>query len=464
MDAQQNDGSPTGPRSWRPGALLPGLSPYQLVAVAFLIVIAAGTTLLMLPVARAGPGVANLHDALFTATSATCVVGLGVVDTGTYWTAFGQGVILALIQIGGLGIMAGASLIGIAVSRRLGLRTQAMAAEETRTVAVADVRRVVVGVTVISLAFEVLIATLLTMRFARGYDISWPEAAWDGIFHAVSAFNNAGFNLFPNGMAQFVTDPWVCLPIDAAVILGGLGFPVLWEIFRERRREPRRRLTSNTHIVLWMSAGLLIAGTLAFWLFERNNASTLQPLGPMGKLLASFTQSVMPRSAGLNTIDFGAVTPSTQLLTIILMFIGGASASTAGGIKVGTAAVAGASVWAQLRGDDEPVLARRGVPDGTIRQAYSLIFLFAATLLVGVLAILSLSDLDLGNALFETTSALTTTGLSTGATGTLPAPALTVLTVLMYIGRLGPVSLGAALALRDRRRLFRYPEGRPNVG
>jgi trk system potassium uptake protein len=445
-------------------ARAPRRPPGQLVALGFLTLIGLGSLLLWTPMARSGPGSANLMDALFTATSATCVVGLTVVDTGTHWSHFGQVVILVLIQVGGLGIMAGASLIGIAVSRRLGLRTRVMAAAETRTVDLSDVRRVVLGVTTISLTIEAVVAVLLTLRFALGYDEPWKSAAWDGVFHAVSSFNNAGFSLFASGLTPFVSDPWVCLPIDAAVILGGLGFPVLFEVFRDRTRWRRRGFSPNTRSALGMTAGLLVLGTVAVFVTERANPLTLGPLNPGTRLLASFTQSVMPRSAGFNTLDYSAMTASTLLITMALMFIGGSSASTAGGIKVGTAAIAASSVWGQLRGDDDTVLARRTVPDAVVRQAYALIFVYGATVFVGILAVLALSDAGSGDAAFEVTSALTTTGLSTGVTGALPAPALLVLTVLMYVGRLGPVSLGAALALRNNQRRFRYPEGRPNVG
>lgn len=445
-------------------ARAPRRPPGQIVALGFLALIGVGTLLLWTPMARSGSGHAAFMDALFTATSATCVVGLTVVDTGTHWTHFGQVVLLVLIQAGGLGIMAGASLIGIAVSRRLGLRTRVMTAAETRTVDLSDVRRVVIGVTTLSLTIEAVVAVLLTLRFALGYDQSWATATWNGVFHAVSSFNNAGFCLFPHGLSPFVADPWVCLPVDAAVILGGLGFPVLFEVFRDRARRSRKGFSPNTRITLGMTAGLLVFGTVAFYLTERANPLTLGPLSPGARLLASFTQGVMPRSAGLNTLDFGVMTAATLFITMALMFVGGSSASTAGGIKVGTTAIVASSVWAQVRGDDDPVLARRTVPAAVVRQAYALVFVYAATLFLGILAVLVLSDAGTGNVAFEVTSAITTTGLSTGITGALPEPALVVLTVLMYVGRLGPVSLGAALALREHQRRFRYPEGRPNVG
>jgi Trk-type K+ transport system membrane component len=248
------------------------------------------------------------------------------------------------------------------------------------------------------------------------------------------------------------------------VILGGLGFPVLFEVFRDRARRSGKGFSPNTRITLGMTAGLLVFGTVAVYLTERANPLTLGPLSPGARLLASFTQGVMPRSAGFNTLDYGVMTAATLFITMALMFVGGSSASTAGGIKVGTTAIVASSVWAQVRGDDDTVLARRTVPAEVVRQAYALVFVYAATLFVGILAVLVLSDADTGNVAFEATSAITTTGLSTGITGSLPAPALVVLTVLMYVGRLGPVSLGAALALREHHRRFRYPEGRPNVG
>lgn len=444
-------------------------APGQAVVLGFLGLVLVGTILLWLPVSKHGRGATAFIDALFTATSAACVVGLNVVDTGTHWSTFGQTVILLLMQVGGLGIMVGASLVGIAVSRRLGLRTSVMTAAATRTLGLADVRRVVIGVIVLSLSIEAVVAAALTLRFWAAYDFSFPAALWNGSFHAVSAFNNAGFSLFSDGLVPYVSDPWICLPIDAAIILGGLGFPVLFEIFKDRKRRrgrPRRAntLTPNTRMTLHATAGLLLVGTVAFLVIEWSNPATLGPLDVGSRLLASFTQGVVPRTAGFNTLDFSAMNPAAHLVTMALMFIGGASASTAGGIKVGTFMVALASVWAQVRGDDDTVLVRRTVSPGVVRQAYSLIFLFSAALFVGVVALVVLSDLQGDQAAFQATSALTTTGLSTVSIGRLPHPALVVLIIMMFLGRLGPVYVGAAFALRDRRRRYRYPEGIHHVG
>ncbi len=439
-------------------------APGQSVVLGFLALVLVGTVLLWLPLSKQGRGPTGLLDALFTATSAVCVVGLTVVDTGTHWSTFGQSVILVLMQVGGLGIMVGASLVGIAVSRRLGLRTRVMTAAATRTLGLADVRRVVLGVAVVSLSIEAVGAGCLTLRFWLGYGFSLPAAIWNGVFHSVSAFNNAGFSLFVDGLVPYVSDPWICLPIDAAIILGGLGFPVLFEIFKDRRRGRGPRLTPNTRMTLYATAGLLLFGTFAFLAIEWTNAATLGPLDFGSRLLASFTQGVVPRTAGFNTLDFAAMNPASLLITMGLMFVGGATASTAGGIKVGTFMVALTSVWAQIRGDDDTVLVQRTVSPGVVRQAYSLIFLFSAALFAGVVALVVLSGLPGDQAAFQATSALTTTGLSTVPIASLPDPALVVLIVMMFVGRLGPVYVGAAFALRQRRRRYRYPEGIHHVG
>ncbi|MGH8829350.1 MAG: potassium transporter TrkG, partial [Jiangellaceae bacterium] len=285
----------------------------------------------MLPIARVGPGGAGFVDALFTATSSVCVTGLIVVDTPTYWTGFGQAVILALIQIGGFGIMTGASLLILLMTRRLGLRSRLTAAAETKNLGIGDVKSVLLGVARVSIAIELATALLLTLRFALGYDESVPRAIYLGVFHAVSAFNNAGFALFSDNLIGFVTDPWICLPIAVAVILGGIGFPVVLELRRQFRRP--RRWSLHTKLTLSTSVVLLVAGTLFTLASEWANASTLGSLGAGGKLLAAFFHAVVVRTAGFNTVDIAAMSDGTLLGTDVMMFIGGGSAGTAGGIK-----------------------------------------------------------------------------------------------------------------------------------
>ncbi|MBT0992935.1 TrkH family potassium uptake protein [Cellulomonas sp. DKR-3] len=447
-----------GRPSRRPSVRNPG----RAVVAAFAVGVVGGTLLLLLPVARSGPGGASPLEALFTATSALCVTGLAVVDTAEYWSAFGQVVILLLIQVGGFGVMTLATLLGLFISRRLGLSSRMVAAAETKSVGLGDVRRVVLGVATISLTVEAVTAALLTLRFALGYGYSPGESLWLGVFHAVSAFNNAGFALFSDSLIGFAGDPWICLPIAAAVILGGLGFPVILELVRQHRHP--RRWSIHTRLTLVMTAVLLVGGTVFVTAAEWANPHTLGALEPAGRVLAGFFQSVMPRTAGFNSVDTGAMNGGTLLGTDVLMFIGGGSAGTAGGIKVGTFAVLLLAIVAELRGDPDVDLFDRRMSSGTIRQALAVALLSVAAVVVPTMVVSLTSAFTLDEVLFEVTSAFATVGLSTGITADLAPGHQLLLVVLMFAGRLGPVTLASALVLRDRRRLFRRPEGRPLIG
>lgn len=446
-----------------PGRRLRFTSPAQAIVAAFGLALLSGTAALMLPEARVGPGGATFLEALFTATSAVCVTGLAVVDTGTYWTPFGQAVILALIQVGGFGIMTFASLIGLLAARRLGLRTRLSTAAEVRSVGFGDLRQVLKGVGLTSLLIESVTAVVLTLRFALGYDAAWPHALWLGVFHAVSAFNNAGFGLFSDSLVQFATDPWIILPICLAVILGGLGFPVILELRREIRTSRLWSLT--TRIVLLSTVLLLVAGTTFFAAVEWRSPTTLGPLDVPGKLLAAFTQGgVMPRTAGFNSLDISQLHPVTWLGTDILMFIGAGPAGTAGGLKVTTFAVLFAIIWTELRGEGAVNLLGKRLPRSVHRQALSVALLATGIVVVATMTLMLLTDVGLDRTLFEAVSAFATVGLSTGITAQLPAAGQVVLVVLMFVGRLGPVTLGTALALRRRHRLYELPRDRPLIG
>jgi trk system potassium uptake protein len=324
--------------------------PYQVVVVAFAAAIVVGTLLLMLPVSRAGDGAAPFLTALFTATSAVCVTGLVVVDTGSYWSSAGEAVILLLIQVGGFGIMTMASLLGLLVSRRLGLRTRLNAAAETKSLGIGDVRAVLVGVLTLTLLFEALVAVALTLRLMVGYDEPLGRAVYHGVFHAVSSFNNAGFALYADNLMGFVADPWVCLPIAGAVIVGGLGFPVLFEL----RREPWswRRWSLHTKITVAATGLLLLAGAAFVTASEWSNPATLGAQDPADRLLAGFFHGTMPRTAGFNSLDVAQMHDGTLLGTMILMFIGGGSAGTAGGIKVTTFVILFFVIYAEVRGEE----------------------------------------------------------------------------------------------------------------
>lgn len=437
--------------------------PAQVVVAGFAAAIAVGTTLLMLPVAKEGPGGASVLEAVFTATSAVCVTGLVVVDTPVYWTGFGEGVILALIQVGGFGIMTFASLLVVLVSRRLGLRARLTAAAETKTLGLGEVRSVVAGVVKVSLVLEAVTALALTLRFGLGYDEPWPRAVWLGVFHAVSAFNNAGFALYTDSLMDFTTDPWICLPIAFAVIAGGLGFPVLFEL-RRRLRRPRA-WSLHTKIVLWATGIFLAGGTVFITALEWSNPATLGPLNVPGKLLAGFFQGgAMPRTAGFNSLDVGQMNPASWLVTDVLMFVGGASAGTAGGIKITTFAVLFFVIYAEVRGEGAVNIFNRRLHGDVQRQALTVVLLSVAAVAASTIVFMVFTDINLDRSLFEVTSAFATVGLSTGITADLPATEQILLVLLMFIGRLGPITVASALALRPRVRMYDLPEERPVIG
>jgi potassium uptake TrkH family protein len=436
--------------------------PAQLVTVAFAAAIAVGTLLLWLPVSRAGPGGADVLTALFTATSAICVTGHIVVDTPTYWSRFGQVVILGLVQLGGFGIMTLASLVALFLSRKLGLRRRVVAQAETGALDLGDVRRVLLGVAAWTAMFEATAMVVLSGRFWLGYDEPVLHAAWLGLFHSVTAYNNAGFALWSDNLTRFVADPWISITVGVTVIAGGIGFPVLNELRRNLRRPKRWSL--HTKLVLFATGGLLLLGMAAVLAFEWSNPDTLAPLDVPGKLLASFFQSVTPRTAGFNTIDYAAVNDTTLLVTDALMFIGTGPASTGGGIKVTTFALLGFVIWSEVRGEQDVVLFGRRSPDAAQRQALSVALVGVATVVAGTFGMLLLSDLPLSVLLFEVFSAFGTVGLSTGITAGLHDGAKGILIVLMFLGRIGPTTFGAAVVLRERRRLYRYPEERTILG
>ncbi|WP_229872388.1 TrkH family potassium uptake protein [Promicromonospora soli] len=435
--------------------------PGQLVIVGFLGAISVGTLLLLLPISASGEP-ASFMEALFTATSAVCVTGLIVTDTPVFWSGFGEAVILVLIQIGGLGVMTVASLLGVLVSRRLGLSSRLVAAASTRTVGLGDVRRTLVRVVILAAVIETVVATVLTVRFAVTYDEPLGRAMWDGVFHAVSGYNNAGFALFSNSLMDFVADPWICVPIAVATIVGGLGLPVILEVLRERRGP--RHWSLHSKITLLMTVLLLVGGTGFFLVTEWDNTATMGALSTADRVLASFIHAANARTAGFNSVDTGAMHTESWLGTVILMFIGGGSAGTAGGIKVTTFAVLGVVIWSELRGDPDATLFDRRISPATQREALTVALLAVAIVVLPTLWITALSPFTVDEILFEVASAFTTTGLSTGITASLAWYHQLALVVLMFIGRLGPVTLGTALALRARRRLYRLPESAPIIG
>jgi potassium uptake TrkH family protein len=436
--------------------------PAQYLTAAFVGASLVGTLLLLLPFASRGEGSASFEEALFTATSAVCVTGLTVVDTAGHWTGFGQAVILLLIQVGGFGIMTLSSLIALFLARRLGLRHRVLAAAETGGVALTDVRRLVREVALFALAVEAVVAVLLGLLFWLGHDVALGRAAYLGLFHSVSAFNNAGFALWEDNLVRFVTDPAVLVVVATAVVVGGVGYPVWVEVARRPWRPRAWSLHSKLTVV--GTLGLLTAGWVLLAWFEWTNPATLGPLAVSDSLTNALFHSAMPRTAGFNSVPIDGLRDSSRLVTEVLMFIGGGSASTAGGIKVSTFALLGWVMWAEARGDPEVVAFSRRVPETAQRQAVSVALLAIGAIVAGTILLLAIGGADRDALQFEVISALGTVGLSTGITAALPDASQLVLVGLMIMGRIGPITLFAALALRERERRLRHPEERPIVG
>ncbi|KXO96021.1 ATPase [Tsukamurella pulmonis] len=444
-------------------------SPTRLIAGGFAMVLLVGTGLLMTPLASVGGTVTAFVPALFTATSAVSVTGLAVVDTATHWSTFGQVVILALIQIGGLGVMALASLLGLIVAGRIGLRLQLVAQTETRTPTLAGGRTVVLRIISISLAVETAVAVALTLRFWLHYDNGLGRAAYLGIFHAVSAYNNAGFALFSDNLIGFSSDALILGPIALALVIGGLGLPVIVEVLRAIRRARAdagapRRFTLHTRLTLITYAGLAVIGVVAIIATEWANPATLGPMDWWSKLVAGTFSGLSPRTAGFNAIDIGGMHTQSLLVTDVLMFIGGGSAGTAGGIKVTTFALLAFVIYSEVRGEPNVHALGRKIAPEVQRQAITVALMGVGAVMASTLALQYLTPFRLDDVLMESISAFATVGLSTGITPKLPAAAQLILVVLMFVGRIGPITLASALALRERSRRYDRPEERPIIG
>lgn len=452
----------------RGGLLAEIRNPAQLVLGAFTAFILFGTGLLWLPISADGPGSVGLEDALFTSTSAVTVTGLASTDISRF-SLFGEIVIMFLIQVGGFGIMTIGSVLAIVASHRMGLRQRMLAQAEIGAVDMGDLRRLILAIARITLAVEASLAVVLFLRFwQQGYEDGPIASAYSGIFHSISSFNNAGFSLYSDSLAGFVTDPIVVLSVSAGFIIGGFGFPILVEFWRHganwRNGVRGAHWTLHTKITLLATGALLVFGPLVVMTFEWTNPATLGPLDTFDKILAGWFQGVTPRTAGFNTVDIGGMNEPTLLVITTLMFIGAGPASTAGGIKVTTFAVLGFVLWSEVRGNTDMNVFRRRLPSNLIRQALTIALLAIGLVVGATLVLMSVEDFALTPALFEITSAFGTVGLSTGITGTIGASGHLLLVLVMLAGRVGPVTFVTALALRERVPAYRYPEERPIIG
>ncbi len=436
-------------------------NPAQLVLAAFVALIAFGTVLLRLPVSiDDGLDHPGWHDSLFWATSASTVTGLGTTDVSTF-SLFGELVLLALIQIGGFGIMTIGSVLAIVASRRVGLRQRMLAQAEIGAIDMGELRYLIAAIAKITIVVEGAIALILFGHLATVDDLGIGRAAYSSVFHGISAFNNAGIALSSDSLTRFADDPFVVFPITAAFVIGGLGFPILVEL---RRRVPARQWSLHTRITLTATLALLVIGPAVVLVAEWTNPDTLGLLSVWDKLQAAWFQGVTPRTAGFNTIDIGAQREPTLNFMTALMFIGAGPASTSGGIKVTTFAVLGNAMWSEVRGHQDVHAFNRRLPGAAIRQAMTVALLAVGIVFVTAITLTAISPFHLTDTLFEAASAFGTVGLSTGITGALPRAGQFLLIVVMLIGRIGSVTFVAALAIRPSVRVYRFAEERPIIG
>lgn len=437
------------------------LSPPQVIVVGFALIILFGACLLMLPISNRNGEFLPFIDAFFTAASATTVTGLVVVDTGTTFSLFGQIVIMILIQIGGLGLMTMSTLIALVFKRKISLKERLLLQEAMNQSTMEGIVRLIRRVLLYALVIESTAAALFTIRFA--FDMPLGRAIFFGIFHAVSLFNNAGFDLFGDfrSLMLYVSDPAINLISMFLIITGGLGFIVISDLVDYRKR---RKLTLHSKVVLTMSGVLILTGALVIFVFEFTNRNTLGSLEWSGKLWSSFFQSVTARTAGANTLDISALRQATQFFIIILMFIGASPSSTGGGIKTTTFTILLGAVVSMIRGRSELVLFRYRLAQERIFKAVTITML-ALFLVISVAMILSTTeDADFLSILFETTSAFGTVGLSMGITGDLSVVGKLIISFTMFAGRLGPLTLAYALGPRKGKQLYRHPEGKMILG
>ena len=438
----------------------------SILALGFLAVILLGTVLLALPIAaRSGQSI-GLFDSLFTSTSAVCVTGLVVVDTGTTFSLFGQIVLIALIQVGGLGFMVFATMLMVMLGRKISIKGRMLIRESMNASSLSDLGKLTKLYLLLSIVIELIGAVLLCVRFVPLY--GWKHGVWMALFHSVSAFCNAGFDLFGSyaSLTAFFGDPLVLLTVASLIILGGLGFSVILET--TRNHHGFRNLSLHTRIVLMTTFVLLLAGTVFYRIVERTNAETLGGCSEGEKVLNAFFQSVTMRTAGFNSFDLSALRDGSKLFSSLLMIIGASPASTGGGIKTTTIATLVFLMLSVARGENEVNVARRRLSDDIARRALAVAVLFLTTLLTGTLIISLIENgrFPLEDILFEASSAMGTVGVSAIGTPNLSSASKAILLPMMFLGRVGPLTLAVAVAKRQGgiRTVSKYPEERIMIG
>ncbi|RXT08946.1 TrkH family potassium uptake protein [Ammoniphilus sp. CFH 90114] len=435
------------------------LHPARLLILGFGFLIFIGTLLLMLPMATIDGHELNFIDALFEATSAVCVTGLVVVDTGTTFTLFGQIVLLALIQIGGWGFMTAGVFMFIVLGKRIGLKERVVLQSTLNQFSIQGVVKLVLLIISLTVFIESVGALLLAFRWS--YEMPWSQALYYGIFHSISAFNNAGFGLEPDSLSKWVGDPTINIVITFLFMAGGIGFTVILDLWNKKSL---RKLSLHSKLALLVSLALNVTATLIIFATEYNNPQTIGHFSLADKWWASYFQGVVPRTAGFNTIDIGEMMISSQIFIMFLMFIGASSASTGGGIKVTTFALILLALWSFLTARENVSIFKRRIPWELVNKAFSIAV--TAIMFVGsIFFLLTYTEqAEMQLILFETISAFGTVGLSAGLTGDLSPAGRVLITILMLIGRIGPLTMAFALMKQGNKSKVKYVEEKILIG
>lgn len=438
------------------------LKGVQILALGFILVILIGALLLTLPIATTSGESTNFLDALFTSTSAVCVTGLIVVDTGTYWNMFGQTVIMILIEIGGLGFMSFTTLIAIILGKKITLRERLILQDAMNTFNIQGLVKMVKYVLVFTVSVQFFGALLLSTQFVPQYGIA--KGVFYSIFHSISAFCNAGFDILGNfsSLTSYNSNVVVIMVISALIIIGGLGFTVWSELYNSKSL---RKVSLHSKMVILMTTILVLGGTVLMFLFEHNNVNTISNMSFIDKVMNSFFASVTPRTAGFNSIPTDGMTTAGQFLTIILMFIGGSPGSTAGGIKTTTIGILIVTVICVIRGREDSEVFKRRFNKDLVYRAFTLLFIGVGLVIV-VTMLLSYTEKGASfMALFyETVSAFGTAGLSLGLTSELSSVGRVLIIIMMYLGRVGPLTVVLSITKKKVSSGVKYPEGKILIG
>lgn len=434
------------------------LKPSVLIVISFLLVILTGGILLSLPISSASGTPTNFLDSYFTANSATCVTGLVCLDTGTHFSLFGKIVLILLMQIGGLGYMTFSAFLLLVLRKKMFVSDKMMVQEALNIYSARETLPILKKIFAVVFTIEGIGALILFLRWLP--ELGLGRSVLYAVFHSVSAFNNAGFALPANfaNLAPYVTDLVINLTITTLIIIGGIGFIVISDITHGKK------LTLHSKIVITTTAFLIIAGTLAFMFIEYNNPKTIGALGFGHKLLASYFQAVTPRTAGFNTVDCGSLLPATLIITMFLMFIGASPGGTGGGIKTTTFAVIAATIRATLKGLKDTVMFRRRIPHETVRRAFTITTLASMLVVAAIFFLDYFTNFGLMESAFEVFSAFGTVGLSMGITPRLPSAGKIIIIVVMFIGRVGPLTMALSLLLQHKEPRIEYPKESISIG